>query len=96
MPAYLFALRKEPVRDADAMAEYQRRTRNIKAGFDMVPRIVYGDVQTLEGVAPDGVILLEFPSVEEARDWYNNPEYQDAVPFRQQAADYDVFIVQGV
>jgi uncharacterized protein (DUF1330 family) len=96
MPAYLFALRKGPVRDADAMAEYQRRTLEIKAVFDMVPRIVYGDVQPLEGAAPDGVILLEFPSIEEARAWYENPEYQNAVPFRQQAADYDVFIVQGM
>ncbi len=96
MTAYLFALRREPVRDEDAMAEYQRRAGGMTTSFDMVHRIVYGDVQQLEGKAPDGVILLEFPTVEEARAWYENPEYQDAIPFRQQAADYDVFIVQGV
>ncbi len=95
MPAYLYALRKGPVKDAQAMAEYQRRTRAMTATFDMTPRVVYGEVQVLEGSAPDGVILLEFPTVEEARAWYENPEYQEAIPFRQQAADYDVFIVQG-
>jgi uncharacterized protein (DUF1330 family) len=78
------------------MAEYQGRTRNIKANFDMVPRIIYGNIQSLEGKAPDGVILLEFPTVDEARAWYENPEYQEAIPFRQQAADYDVFIVEGL
>mgnify|MGYP000111992917 CR=1 FL=1 len=96
MPAYLIALRKEAVRNPDAMAEYQRRSREIKASFDMVPRVVYGEVQALEGAPPDGVILLEFPTAEEARAWYDNPEYQDAVPFRQQAADYDMFIVDGL
>ena len=96
MPAYLFALRRGAVKDPQAMTEYQQRTRAMKASFDMAPRIVYGDIQLLEGTAPDGVILLEFPDVDEARAWYENPEYQDAVPFRQQAADYDVFIVEGI
>jgi len=96
MPAYIFALRKEPVKNSDAMAEYQRRTREIKTTFDMVPRIIYGDIHRLEGNAPDGVILLEFPTLKEARAWYENPQYQDALPFRQQAADYDMFIVEGL
>lgn len=96
MSAYLFAIRKEPVKDPEAMAEYQRRTREIKTKFDMIPRIIYGDIQSLEGNAPDGVILLEFPTIEEARAWYETREYQDAVPFRQQAADYDMYIVQGM
>jgi len=96
MAAYIFALRREPVKNPDAMAEYQRRTRAIKTRFDMIPRIVYGEIQSLEGNAPDGVILLEFPTIEEARAWYENAEYQDAVPFRQQAADYDMFVVQGL
>lgn len=96
MPAYLIALRKEPVKNPAAMAEYQRRTRAMKTKFDMSPRVVYGDIQSLEGNPPDGMILLEFPSIEEARAWYDNPEYQDALPFRQRAADYDMFIVQGL
>ena len=96
MPAYILALRKEPVKDPDAMAEYQRRTREIKTSFDMIPRIIYGDIQSLEGNVPDGVILLEFPTVQAARAWYENPEYQAAVPSRQQAADYDMFIVDGL
>jgi uncharacterized protein (DUF1330 family) len=96
MPAYLLAIRKGPVKDPAAMAEYQRRTREIKAKFELVPRVVYGEIQPLEGDTPDGVIVLEFPTMEEARAWYENSEYQDAVPFRQQAADYDMFIVQGM
>lgn len=96
MPAYLIALRREPVRDAEAMAEYQRRTRAISGDFSLVPRVIYGAVEELEGTAPDGVIVIEFPTMEEARAWYHNEDYQAAVPFRQQAADYDLFLVQGI
>jgi uncharacterized protein (DUF1330 family) len=96
MPAFVFALRREPVKDPDAMAEYQRRTREIKTGFELIPRVLYGDIQNLEGNVPDGVVLLEFPTIREARAWYEDKEYQEAVPFRQQAADYDLFIVQGL
>lgn len=96
MPAYVIAIRKEPVRDADAMAEYQRRTREARGEFNLVPRVVYGAVEGLEGATPDGVIVIEFPSMEEARAWYHNEDYQAAVPYRQRAADYDMFIVAGL
>ncbi|GIX29740.1 MAG: hypothetical protein KatS3mg124_0212 [Porticoccaceae bacterium] len=41
-------------------------------------------------------MLLEFPSREAALAWYHGEDYQAAVPFRQRAADYDVFIVEGL
>jgi uncharacterized protein (DUF1330 family) len=96
MPAYLIALRKNPVQDADAMAEYQKRTRQLKGDFKMVPRVVYGATEGLEGTSPDGTIVLEFPTMEAARAWYANEEYQAAIPYRQKAADYDIFIVAGL
>jgi uncharacterized protein (DUF1330 family) len=61
-----------------------------------VPLAVYGDIITLEGEAPDGAIVLEFPTIEDARAWYESPDYQAAIPYRQQAADYDMFIVDGL
>ncbi len=96
MPAYIITLRKGPVRDEEAMAEYQSRTRQMKAKFEMVPRIIYGATEGLEGTPPDGTVMLEFPTMEEAKAWYNNPEYQEAIPFRQKAADYEMFIVEGI
>ncbi len=95
MPAYIIALRREPVRDAAALAEYRRRTSEIVGDFNLVPRVVYGATEALEGTAPDGVVVLEFPSMEEARAWYDNENYQAAIPYRQKAGDYDMFIVEG-
>jgi uncharacterized protein (DUF1330 family) len=96
MPAYLIAIRKGPVRDAEAMAEYQRRTRQIGADIKLLPRVVYGDIQSLEGDAPDGVVVIEFATLEDARAWYHSEAYRAAIPFRQRAADYDVFVVEGI
>ena len=96
MPAYLIALRESPVRDPEAMAEYQRMNRENKGDFALKPLAVYGATEALEGEAPDGTIVMEFPTVEDAKAWYNNPSYQAAIPFRQKAADYRMFIVEGL
>ncbi len=96
MPAYIITIRKEPIRDPEAMTEYQRRTREMKGSFTLIPRVIYGAIEGLEGAVPDGVVVLEFPSMEDARDWYNCDAYQAAVPYRQKAADYEVFIVEGL
>jgi uncharacterized protein (DUF1330 family) len=96
MAAYMVIVRRGAIRDEAAMAEYQRRTRALPTTTQVVPLAVYGDIITLEGNAPDGAIVLEFPTVEDAQAWYQSPDYQAAIPYRQQAADYDMFIVNGL
>ncbi len=96
MAAYLLAVRRGPVRDPAAMEEYHRRTREFKSDIKMVPLSIYGTLEALEGTAPDGIVMLEFANMEEAREWYNSPGYQAAVPFRQQGADYDIILLEGL
>jgi uncharacterized protein (DUF1330 family) len=57
---------------------------------------LYGAQQELEGKAPEGTVILEFPSMEAAKAWYHSPGYQRAAPHRRKGADYRAFIVQGV
>jgi len=38
-------------------------------------------------------VVLEFPSVEAAKAWYNSAEYQNAIPFRHAASEYTNMIV---
>ncbi|GAA0330628.1 hypothetical protein GCM10009087_46040 [Sphingomonas oligophenolica] len=98
MTAYMILIRDEPVRDAEAMAEYQRMNRENAAEFSakLTPLVVYGAVEALEGPTPDGVLVLQFPTVEDAKAWYDSPAYQAALPYRRQAADYRAMIVQGL
>jgi len=96
MPAYMIAMREGPVRDSQAMAEYQARAGAIPGNWHLVPRVVYGAVEALEGKAPDGVVILEFPTMDEAKAWYNSPAYQEALPFRLKAGNYTTFFVEGL
>ncbi|MDF0487990.1 DUF1330 domain-containing protein [Sphingomonas sp. H39-1-10] len=90
-------IRDEPVHDEAEMAEYQRLNRERGSdGFDVKRLAFYGAADALEGPAPDGVVVLEFPSVEEARAWYQSPGYQAALQHRLKAATYRVIITEGV
>lgn len=96
MPAYLIVYRESPVRDAAEAAEYHRQTRAMAGGdLKVTPLVANGAVHPLEGAPPDGVIMLQFPTVEAAKAWYNSPTYQAALPHRLKSADYRSIIVEG-
>ena len=96
MAAYIIFTREEPVRNEDAMRNY--RDTNARGGRPegLEPLAAYGEITQLEGEAPDGAVVLKFPDKAAALDWYNRPIYQEALQHRQQAADYRVFIVEGI
>ncbi|TGD71755.1 DUF1330 domain-containing protein [Mangrovimicrobium sediminis] len=96
MPAYVIVYQETEIRDPDSLAEYKARTRAARGEHALTPRVVYGAIEPLEGQPPEAVIMVEFPTVEEARAWYNSPEYQDALPYRLGAADYRAIIVEGI
>lgn len=95
MTAYVMFVRDTPIRDEAAMNEYVRLAMAGNVGHPVATRVAFGAIEALEGPAPTGVVMLEFPTMEEARAWYNSAGYQEAVPFRQKATDYRVFLVDG-
>ena len=96
MAVYMIFIREEPVRDAEALATYQGMNAKNSGEFKIKPLIVYGATEAVEGTAPDGIVMLEFGTVEEAKAFYHSPAYQSALPYRQKAADYRALIVQGL
>jgi uncharacterized protein (DUF1330 family) len=95
MTAYLMFLREEPIADPDAMAAYQGHNRAHPAPIAAKPLVVYGAIEALEGTAPDGMVVLEFPDAATARAWYDSAEYQAGIPLRQKAANYRAMLVEG-
>ncbi|MBW2942684.1 DUF1330 domain-containing protein [Zhongshania aquimaris] len=95
MPAYLVVIQKEAIHDPEAFATYHSLTREI-ASSNLTPKVIYGDVAGLEGLPPEGVVILEFPTMEEAQAWYNSTAYQEALPYRLKASSYQSFIVAGL
>jgi uncharacterized protein (DUF1330 family) len=55
-----------------------------------------GAVESKEGGwNPARVVVLEFPSMAQARAWYHSPEYAPALAIRHQAATAKLILVEG-
>jgi uncharacterized protein (DUF1330 family) len=56
-----------------------------------------GPVEVLEGKAtPHRVVVLEFPTAERAREWWDAPDYRPAKAIRQACARTEMILVAGV
>ena len=56
-----------------------------------------GKTHTMEGGwAPKRFVLVEFPTVEQAKAWWDSPEYRAARDLRQATADSQLIIAEGI
>jgi uncharacterized protein (DUF1330 family) len=55
-----------------------------------------GRTEALEGGQPQRVVVLEFPTMDAARSFYNSPDYREARKIREAAARSRVFLVEGM
>ena len=56
-----------------------------------------GAVEALEGSwQPKRLVIVEFPSVERAKAWWNSPEYADAKALRQATSEGSLVVIEGV
>lgn len=95
MAAYVILIR-ERLRDAEAMARYGEGAKNARGDHNITPLAFYGKHEVTEGAEADGVVILSFPTMAEAKAWYESPAYREARDHRFQAADYRVIFVEGV
>lgn len=79
-------------------AELDRYSEAVKAtfdGHDVQFLAAYGSLEMLEGPPVEGAVILQFPSLDDAKRWYFGPAYQEAVQHRFKGASYRAFIVEG-
>lgn len=55
-----------------------------------------GETQALEGQAPNRTVILKFPSMSAAREFYESASYLQARKAREHAAEMTMYLVQGV
>ena len=60
------------------------------------PLVFYGKSETLEGAPIEGAVIVEFPTMEAAKAWYDSPAYAEIRKHRFLAADYRCFITEGM
>ncbi|WP_457033527.1 DUF1330 domain-containing protein [Kitasatospora sp. P5_F3] len=88
------------VRRSDGSADMARYSETFPATLaEYGGRFVVrgGEIDVREG-SWDGtwLVLIEFPTVDRARDWYESAAYQDAAALRQGHTDLDLLIVNGI
>jgi uncharacterized protein (DUF1330 family) len=56
-----------------------------------------GALETLEGDwRPKRLVILEFPNMDQARAWWNSPEYAEAKALRQSCTDTQMVLLDGL
>jgi uncharacterized protein (DUF1330 family) len=95
MSAYVVFI-KERTRNQKEVDIYKQMAPAALANHPITFRIAHGRKEVVEGGDFEDIMMLEFPSFEEAKTWYNSPAYQAASEHRFKGADYHAFIVEGV
>lgn len=94
MPAYL--IYRAQVHDTAVYRDYMARTPEAIAAFGGRFLARGGQTVTLEGVPETArVIIVEFPSLADAQAFYDSDIYRSAIPFRRDAADVQMVVVEG-
>lgn len=95
MAAYLIS--DITVRDRTAFGVYRARAADAIHSYGGRYLARLGEVQALEGSwNPKMIVIVEFPSLEQARAWYRSPEYAFALEMHDKALSRNLILVDGV
>jgi len=95
MPAYVIA--DLDVTDPAGFEEYRKVVPATIEKYGGRYLVRGGAMETLEGDWPwKRVVVLEFPSLEQAKRWYNSEDYRDPKALRFKTAKTKVILVDGV
>ena len=95
MAAYVIA--DINVHDPDTYKEYAALVQATLDPFEGHFLVRGGPSETLEGDwHPQRVVVLQFPSAEHARGWYESPDYVKVLAIRHDASTGSVILAHGV
>lgn len=94
MPAYVIADIEviEPIE----YEEYKKHGAPTAAVYGGIYIVRGGAVEVAEGDwTPHRFVVVEFPTMAQAKTWYNSPEYAPAKEIRHRTAKSNVIFVEG-
>ncbi|EON78093.1 hypothetical protein ADIS_1290 [Lunatimonas lonarensis] len=95
MAAYVIV--EVSIHDTEKYEAYKRLTPASLAPFKGRFLVRGGKTETLEGDwNPERVIVLEFPTSEQARGWWHSDAYGIARKIRQEAAHTQMLLLEGL
>lgn len=85
------------IHDAVRYEEYKKLAAPTVAAYGGRYIVRGGAAERLEGDrAPGRIVVLEFPSLERAKQWWDSAEYTPARALRHESASTQMIVVQGV
>ena len=94
MSAY-WVIRAGEIKDQDALEVYQKLWSPL-AVHHQAKVITRSNFETPEGPDFPRVLIIEFPTYQQAISCYQDPDYQQAIKFANQAFDREMTIIDGV
>ena len=95
MPAYFIV--DNEVTDPAGFEAYRKQVPSTVEKYGGKFLVRGGQVQTLEGDwKPKRIVVTEFPSIEQARRWYDSEEYGELKALRLRTARGSVVLVEGL
>ncbi len=95
MSAYMVFTRDKTL-DQNELNLYSKEVPATLAGHEVKILALYGRHEDLEGDSTEGTVILEFPSIDAAKAWYDGPEYRKVREHRFKGSTYRVVLIQGV
>ncbi|HEY3746670.1 MAG TPA: DUF1330 domain-containing protein [Gemmatimonadaceae bacterium] len=95
MPAFVIV--QVEIEDSTSYAEYVKLVPPSIAAYGGRFVVRGGKTETLEGSwSPKRLVILEFPSVEQAKKWWASEEYAAGKALRQRSAKTEMIVAEGV
>ena len=95
MSAYIFV--SVEVHDAVRYEDYRKTVLPTIEAYGGRFLVRGGKMEVLEGNWPARrIVIVEFPSAEIARKWWNSPEYAAPKALRQATSQTEMILVEGV
>lgn len=95
MTAYV-VITKTRTRNQSELELYAKYAPAFMAGHPATYLARFGGCEVKEGAAAEGVAIIQFPTFEDAKAWYESPTYQEASQHRFRGGDYNIVIVEGI
>ena len=95
MPAFVIV--DVSIHNQEEYEEYKKLTPAAIAAYDGKFVVRGGKTESLEGGwEPGRMVVLEFPSVARAKEWWSSEEYTKAKVIRHRAATTKMLVVEGL
>ena len=97
-PAFVIVERTATTGPESIQQDYARLAREIlpKYGARYLARSQRNALLEGDGAAPCCIAILQFPSVEAVRRWYDSAENQSAAKVRQSGASFRIIAIEGL